>query len=210
MRTSLSSSVMSPCTVAPQVEQFKHLFASVPEGSGCKRDGSDGRRMPSPVCVSVSRPNATSVSLIEKMRSVEPIVGWSMWTIIGNGTFYGVNHTALQDGDTVTICNKWGNTRAVFHDHDARSARPALMAAYYRGAPEPPAIAEAHAAGTLAVSVHLRNGDTARLRNPGHTLRYTRAVDLVPMMSVVAELPSRWQTYCCQIYSTHSVCICMI
>ena len=65
------------------------------------------------------------------------------------------------------------------------------MAAYYRGAPEPPAIAEAHAAGTLAVSVHLRNGDTAKLRGPGHKLRYTRAVDLVPMMSVVAALPSR-------------------
>ena len=30
-----------------------------------------------------------------------------------------------------------GATHAsVFHDHDARSAGPALMAAYYRGAPE--------------------------------------------------------------------------
>ena len=179
--------------VAPQVEQFRHLFASVPEGSGCKRDGRDGRRMPSPVCLSVSRPNATAVKLRQRMKSVEPIVGWSMWTIVGNGTFYGVNQDmALRDGDTVTICNEWGHTRAELgQDHDARSARPALMAAYYRGAPEPPAIAEAHAAGTLVVSVHLRNGDTARLRNPGHKLRYTRAVDLVPMMSAVAELPSR-------------------
>ena len=173
-----------------QIEQFRHLFASLPEGAGCKRDGSDGRRMPSPVCVSVSKPNTTSVKLRQRMKSVAPIVGWSLWTIIGKGAF---NHTAsLQDGDTVTICNEWGNTRAhLWADHDARSVRPALMAAYYRGAPEPPAIAEAHAAGTLAVSVHLRNGDTAKLRGPGHKLRYTRAVDLVPMMSVVAALPSR-------------------
>ena len=40
-------------------------------------------------------------------------------------------------------------------------------------------------------AIHLRNGDTAKLRGPGHKLRYTRAVDLVPMMSVVAALPSR-------------------
>ena len=82
-------------------------------------------------------------------------------------------------------------------DDDAAAVRAlaqygfTISACYYRGAPEPAAIAEAHAAGTLAVSVHLRNGDTARLRNPGHKLRYTRAVDLVPMMSAVAELPSR-------------------
>ena len=189
-RTSLLSAVTSMYRGTTQIEQFRHLFASLPEGSGCKRDGSDGRRMPSPVCVSVSKPNRTSVNLRQRMKSVAPIVGWSLWTIIGNGAF---NRTAsLQDGDTVTICNEWGNTRAhLWADHDARSVRPALMAAYYRGAPEPPAIAEAHAAGTLAVSVHLRNGDTAKLRGPGHKLRYTRAVDLVPMMSVVAALPSR-------------------
>jgi len=108
--------------------------------------------------------------------------------------------TSLRDGDTVTICNTWGNTPAVQtaqdqgpllgNDYGVRSARPSLIEAYYRGSSKPPAIARAHAAGTLAVSVHLRNGDTSKLRNAGHTLRYTRAVDLVPMMGVVAELPS--------------------
>ena len=171
-----------------QVEKFRHLFASLPEGAGCKRDGSDGRRMLPPLCISVARPNATTHK--PRRESVPPIVGWSMWTIIGDGVIHGANRTTLQDGDTVTICNAWGNTNANLGiDHDARSARPALMEAYYRGASESPAIVEAHAAGTLAVSVHIRNGDTAKLRTTGNKLRYTRAADLMPMMRVVAELP---------------------
>ena len=71
------------------------------------------------------------------------------------------------------------------------------MAAYYRAAPEPPAVTEAHAAHTLAISVHIRNGDTAVSGTASGTarggikkLRYTLSADLMPMMGVVAKLPS--------------------
>ena len=175
---------------AHHVEQFgRHIFASAPEGSGCKRDGSDGRRMPVPLCAKVS--SEPSSGALRPVSSVKPIVGRSMWTIVGDSVLISGNHTGLvQDGDTVTICDFWGSVRGRLHDHDARSARPALMEAFYRGASEPPAIAEAHAAGMLAVSVHLRNGDTAGENNAFHRMRHTHAADLIPMMRAVAELPT--------------------
>ena len=179
-------------TLIHHMEQFAHMFSSAPEGSGCKLDGSDGRKMPAPLCARVSNWPSSSVY---PAVSVKPIAGGSMWTLVGDGVINGSH--VLQDGDTVTICNTWGkaSNRHTLKDHDARSVRTALMDAYYRGASEPRAIAEAHAAHTLAVSVHVRNGDTAPVYNGSSTqvrgpnMRYTRNADLMPLLRVVAELP---------------------
>ena len=72
-------------------EQFDHIFASAPEGSGCKRDGSDGRKMPAKVCAKVIRRQTIDAPVQPKLP-VAPIIGWSMWTLVGDGVING-SHT---------------------------------------------------------------------------------------------------------------------
>ena len=117
----------------------------------------------------------------------------------------------LQDGDTLTAGGCSGQEgRAAALSTNFSLTRPLLAAAYWaKHPPVPAAVAAAHAAGELAVAVHMRNGDLTREKTNKKTgkvwqreehhaadVRYVPANAYKSNLQMVAELPAG----CARVY----------
>lgn len=161
-------------------------FLAATEGSGCRRDGGDGRRGQRRLCI---RGHEFSSNPVPHMRHDDPgRVGRAKLT----------NSIELLDGDTLTLCPSHSSYPWQSYSYDFAPGREVWREAYWSKPANrqvPVHVAEARRDGELVVAVHFRNGDITgkdgkALANHNAETRYAGAHSYKAIMESVAALPA--------------------